>query len=165
MREQDLYPFVAEWLKGFLKGHYPRAIDIYAEDTSRSSVARFLSQHNLLHFIPWGETLDIPVDITGAALVKAKTQHSVKLAIVEVKLGVVSLRDLSQILGYAKVTLPSHAFIVSPKGWSPTIQWLVRDFRRLDVLEYARGKLIVVAKWDHPSNSVRPGEVLLPGTL
>lgn len=165
MRERDLYPLVVEWLRDFLKNRYPRAIEIWAEETSRSSVAKFLSKHNLLNLVRWGAMLDISPDVTGAAVIKAKMQHSVKLAIVEVKLGVVSLRDLSQVLGYAKVTIPSHAFIISPKGWSPTIQRLVRDFKRLDILEYAQGKFIVVAKWDHLSNSVRPGDVLLPGIL
>ncbi|MCS7192443.1 MAG: hypothetical protein NZ937_05615 [Armatimonadetes bacterium] len=163
MREKDLYLSVANWLRDFLKGRYPKAINVWAEDTSRINVAKFLRYHNLLDLVPWGAMLEISTDVTGAALVKAKEKQIVKLAIVEVKIGAINLRDFSQILGYAKVVIPDHAFIISPKGWTPSLHRLVRDFKRVDILEYAPGKLVVVAKWDHLSNSVRPGDVLLHG--
>ena len=165
MREKELYPFVVNWLESFLRDCYPKASAIWVEDTSRTSISQFLRRHDLLSLLPWGAVLDIPVDVTGAALLKIKSQNIVKLAIVEVKVDVINLRDFSQLLGYAKVAIPDHAFIVSPKGWSPMLQRLVRDFGRLDILEYAQGKRIVVAKWDNLSKSVRPGDVLLPGTF
>lgn len=165
MKEQELYPFVCHWLESFLRNRYPKAPAIWVEDTSRTSISRFLSRYDLLSLLPWGAMLDIPVDVTGAAVVRTKSQTVVKLAIVEVKIGTINLRDFSQILGYAKVVVPDHAFIISPKGWSPVLQRLVRDFKRLDILEYAPSKLIVVARWDNLSKSVRPGDVLLPGTF
>lgn len=165
MRERDLYPLVANWLKNFLKERYPKAISICVEDTSRTNVAQFLRRNNLLDFAPWGTILDVPADVTGAVLVKIKDKQMIKLAIVEVKIGAINLRDFSQILGYAKVVVPDHAFIISPKGWMPSLQRLVRDFKRVDILEYAPGKLVVVAKWDCLSNSVRPGNVLWHGVF
>jgi len=165
MKEKELYPFVADWLKSFLRNRYPKASAIWVEDTSRTSISQFLSRHDLLRLFTWGAMLDIPADVTGAALLKTEKQQTVKLAIVEVKIGVINLRDFFQILGYAKVAVPDHAFIISPKGWSPTLQRLVRDFRRLDILEYAPGKFVIVAKWDNSSKSVRPGDVLFSGAL
>lgn len=160
-----MYPFVTDWLRSFLKERYPKAVNIWAEDTSRTSVAQFLRHYNLLDFVLWGAMLEIPADVTGAALIKARDKQTVKLAIVEVKIDVISLRDFSQILGYAKIVLPDHAFIISPKGWTPSLHRLVRDFKRVDILEYAPGKSIVVAKWDYLSNSVRPGDVLVHGVF
>lgn len=70
---------------------------------------------------------------------------------------------MSLVIGYAKVVKPDHAFIVSPKGWADSLQRFVRDYKRVDVLEYAPNRRIVVARWDIPSNSIRCGEVLLEG--
>lgn len=109
--------------------------------------------------------LDISVDVTGAALLTRQKGKEVKLAIVEVKVRPITLRDFSQALGYAKVICPDHAFIVSPEGWSNSLQRLVRDFKREDILEYAPGRRIIVARWDIASHSIRPGETLLPGSL
>lgn len=165
MKERDLYPLVTKWLENFLKKRYPKAVTILAEDTSTTGVAQFLRRHDLLAFAPWGAMLHIPADVTGAALIRTKAQQMIKLAIVEVKVGVINLRDLSQALGYAKVVVPDHAFIISPKGWSAVLQKLVQNFERTDILEYAPNRFIVVARWDNLSKSVRPGDIMPPGRL
>ena len=64
-------------------------------------------------------TLEIPADVTGAALVVTRQHHlALRLAIVEVKVRPINLRDLSQAIGYAKVAQPDYAFLVSPNGWA-----------------------------------------------
>lgn len=163
MRERELYHTVVLWLKNFLQRHYRRAKNIIVEDTSRSTVATFLTKHRLLQWQREGETYDIKVDITGAVVLPAHHQPVVKLAIIEVKAGSINLRSFSQALGYAKVVHPDHAFLISPKGWSTSLHRLVRDFNRTDILEYVQGQYIVVAKWDLASSSIRPGEVLTYG--
>ena len=150
-------------MKDFLNRHYKRARNIIVEDTSRSTVAAFLSKHNLLKWQPEGKTFDIKVDVTGAVLLLTSRQPCVQLAVAEVKIGTINLRSFSQVLGYAKVIRPAHAFIVSPQGWTSSLQQLVRDFNRMDVLEYARDQYIVIAKWDSSSASIRPGDVLTYG--
>ncbi len=163
MLEQELYRPIANWLKGFLNRYYRNAREIIVEDTSRSTVAAFLAKHDLLRWKPESRIFDIKVDISGAILLPLRHQLVLKLAIAEVKVGAVNLRSFSQALGYAKVVHPSHAFIISPKGWSSSLHQLVRDFNRIDVLEYARGQHIIVAKWNLSSASIRPGDVLAYG--
>lgn len=163
MKERELYSSVANWLKSFLHRRYRGARNIIAEDTSRSTIADFLAKHDLLQWQSEGRTFDIKVDVAGAALLVMPRQPIIKLAIVEVKLGAINLRDFSQALGYAKVVRPSHAFIVSPQGWSSSLHQLIREFNRIDVLEYAKGQHIIIAKWDVSSASIRSGEVLTYG--
>lgn len=163
MLEQELYRPIASWLKGFLNRHYRNAQNVIVEDTSRSTVAAFLAKHDLLKWKPEGKIFDIKVDITGAVLLPSRRQRNLKLAIIEVKSRAVNLRSFSQVLGYAKVVHPSHAFIISPQGWSSSLHQLVQDFHRMDVLEYAKDQYIIVAKWDLASASIRPGEVLTYG--
>lgn len=161
MRECDLYQPISKWLCNFLHRKYRAAHFVRAEDTSRSSVANFLQRHQLTAYVPWGATLDIAVDVTGVALLVTRDGKKIlKLAIVEVKNHPINLRDLSQVLGYAKVILPDHAFIVSPNGYSSNLQRLLRDFGRKDILEYAPNRSIVIARWDIASGSIRPGEIL-----
>ncbi len=162
MRERDLYRPICDWLAEFLRRKYRSACSIWAEDTSRSSVAEFLRRHRLTTYVPWWVTLEIPTDITGAALIVTCQYHRLRLAIVEVKTHPINLRDLSQALGYAKVVKPDHAFLISPNGWAENLQRLVWDYGRTDVLEYAPKHYLVIARWDVASNSVRQGEVLLP---
>jgi hypothetical protein len=162
-KEQELYQPVAQWLKGFLNRRYKRARNIIVEDTSRSTVAAFLSKHDLLKWQPEGKTFDIKVDVTGAVSLLTSLQPCVQLAIAEVKIGTINLRSFSQVLGYAKVIRPAYAFIISPQGWTSSLQQLIRDFNRRDVLEYVKDRHIIIAKWDLSSASIRPGDVLTPG--
>lgn len=163
MLEQEFYQPVANWLKGFLNSYYPNAKNVIVEDTSRSTVSVFLAKHDLIQWKPEGRIFDIKVDITGAVLLPLRRQLILKLAIVEVKVGAINLRSFSQVLGYAKVVHPEHAFIISPTGWASSLHQLVRDFNRVDVLEYAPGQHIIVARWDSASASIRPGEILAYG--
>ena len=166
MRDCDLYQPVCHWLAAFLRQKHRFVRSVWAEDTSRSTVAEFLRRHHLTTFVPWWVTLEIPVDVTGAALIVPRQHRPVlRLAIVEVKVRPINLRDLSQAIGYAKVVQPDHAFIVSPNGWTENLQRLVRDYQRTDVLEYAPKRYLIVARWDIVSGSVREGEVLLAGNL
>jgi len=163
MRERELYSPVANWLRSFLSSRYRVAKQIVVEDTSRITIANFLAKHDLLQWQSEGRTYEIKVDVAGAALLAKRGQPIIRLAIVEVKTGAINLRDFSQVLGYAKVLRPSHAFIISPQGWSSSLHQLIREFDRLDVLEYAEGQHITIAKWDLSSGSIRRGDVLSYG--
>jgi hypothetical protein len=130
MQERDLYRPVCDWLSAFLRQKH-RSAQIWVEDTSRSSVAEFLRRHRLTAYVPWWVTLEIPVDVTGAVLiVNHRHRPTLRLAIVEVKVRPINLRDLSLAIGYAKVVQPDYAFLVSPNGWTENLQRLVRDYQR-----------------------------------
>ncbi len=162
MQERDLYRPVCDWLAAFLRQKH-RSAQVWVEDTSRSSVAEFIRRHRLTSYVPWWVTLEIPVDVTGAALIVNRRHRSIlRLAIVEVKVRPINLRDLSQAIGYAKVVQPDYAFLVSPRGWTESLQRLVRDYQRMDVLEYAPKRHLVVARWDVVSQSLRRGDALAP---
>src|SRR2546425_11649647 len=144
VRERDMYPFVAAWLKRTLSGIYPRAsINVY--DTSTVALYRFLESHGYSDLFPLFRTYEIHVDIT------AIIQHRKKpaaLAFVECKLDQISLKDLSQLLGYSRVAQPIYSIILGPGGISPALHALLHNYGRLDVLTYADGKRIKVATWD-----------------
>ncbi len=145
MQERELYRRVCDWLAGFLR-HKCRSAAVYVEDTSSSSVAELLRRHQLTTYVPYWVTLEVPADVTGAAVLTGRQHRTLlRLATVEVKLNAINLRDLSQAIGYAKVLQPRYAFIVSPKGWTENLQRLVRDYRRSDVLEYAPQRWLMVA--------------------
>ena len=167
MQEKDLYPGIRSWAERFLRERHPR-MQVVVEDTSRSTVRDFLHRAGLSSFFPETETFEIAVDITGAAYrEKGGKVQDVHLMIVEVKLGEISLRGLSQLLGYARVVRPFYALIVSPQGWSKAINRLVNHFGRTDILEYMpyKGKgysQVVVARWNLSTQEIRPGDTLLP---
>ncbi len=156
--EKDLYSDIAGWLRRFLRERH-KGWQVLAEDTSRISLGEFLGRHRLNQRLKWAEILDIKVDVAGVAWPKSGAE--ICLAIVEVKKGPIRLRDLSQALGYSRVAQPTYAFLISPAGWSGNIDRLIRHFRRVDVLEYDKGRYLVIARWDKESKQVRPGDALL----
>jgi hypothetical protein len=159
IRESQLYKPIREWLVSFLKRKYRNIKGIWVDDTSKITVDNFILRKKLTSYIPYWSALKVSVDITGAVL---KNDGSLHLAIVEVKTGRINLRDLSQVIGYAKVIKPDYAFIISPNGWSKILKYLISDLQRTDVLEYDSKKKIIIGKWDMVSNSLRAGDILTP---
>jgi len=159
IRESQLYEPICKWLVRFLKRKYRNIKRIWVDDTSKITVDNFILRKKLTSYIPYWSALKVSVDITGAVL---KNDGSLHLAIVEVKTGRINLRDLSQVIGYAKVIKPDYAFIISPNGWSKILKYLILDLQRTDVLEYDSKKKIIIGKWDMVSNSLRAGDILTP---
>jgi hypothetical protein len=159
IRESQLYEPIREWLVSFLKRKYRNIKGIWVDDTSKITVDNFILRKELTSYISYWSALKVSVDITGAVL---KNDGSLHLAIVEVKTRRINLRDLSQVIGYAKVIKPDYAFIISPNGWSKILKYLILDLQRTDVLEYDSKKKIIIGKWDMVSNSLRAGDILTP---
>lgn len=159
IRESQLYKPIHEWLVSFLKRKYRNIKGIWVDDTSKITIDNFILRKKLTSYISYWSALKVSVDITGAVL---KNDGSLHLAIVEVKTRKINLRDLSQVIGYAKVIKPDYAFIISPNGWSKILKYLILDLQRTDVLEYDSKKKIIIGKWDMVSNSLRAGDILTP---
>jgi hypothetical protein len=154
-----MYPDVRVWLQGFLKPRFPKST-VVVSDTSRVSLGRFLEQQGLAELFPDYQTFEINVDITG--IVKGK--HS-SLAFVECKLTTLTLRDVSQSLGYSKVAKPIFSILISPAGISKALSLLLKVYRRYDVLEYAESQRLMVGTWDTVRKTVDPASLIPPGEL
>ena len=158
-RESDMYPPVAAWLKRTIKGLYPRA-SIETYDTSAVALYRFLERENLHMLFPDFKTYEIHVDITAIILPK---KSRALLGFVECKLDQISLRDLSQLLGYSRVARPVYSIITAPSGITPAIHYLLDTYSRLDVLEYAPGRRLKVATWDAIKSEVHVPSLIPSG--
>ena len=142
--ESEMYGPVCTWLVSLLRPRY-RSYSVSAHDTSSVSLHRWLEQHNLQDFFPEYQAFDIRVDVV-AVLRRDDVAH---LTFVECKLRPISLRDISQLLGYCRVAQPRHAFIVSPRGLSTPVSFLLNNYGRTDILLYNDNKRIRVATWNH----------------
>jgi len=154
-----MYPGVVAWLREALAAEYG-AKRSSVHDTHRVALWRFLEQENLADAFPDSQTYEIQVDVTG--LVRVGRNHW-SLVLVECKLREITLRDISQLLGYSRVAQPQAALIVSPDGASERMQTLLTQFQRTDVLEYASGRKIVVATWDATRGQIDYASVLPRG--
>lgn len=149
-REAELYPVVAGWLESFLHERI-RSKQVVVADTSRRPLYRAIQDIGAIpENKPEWPTYDILVDVTGFILSKPNV---VELAFVECKNTPISLKDISQLLGYSRVAMPIYSCILSPAGISSEVSGLLRTYRRLDILEYAwpkgeRPRSIVVGTWD-----------------
>jgi len=96
-------------------------------------------------FTPEYMTYDIKSDITGIVI---KKDHA-ELILIECKLNKISLRNLSQMIGYSRVVKPRYSLIISPKGLSEPLKKLLTIYNRVDILRYGRNRSIAIAKWDY----------------
>jgi len=137
---------------------HPRAaIETY--DTSTVALYRFLEANNLHELFPQYRSYDIYVDVTGVV----RTRHEAHLAFVECKLKPITLRDLSQLLGYSRVAVPVYSIIVSPAGLGSGVTYLLRTYGRLDVLEYSHQRRLKVATWDSGRAEISIPTLIPPG--
>jgi hypothetical protein len=117
---------------------------ICVEDTSKKALSKWLLEKGFHKYFPYYQTYEIEVDVTGVILESNKEAY---LGFIECKLGKISLRDFSQLLGYSKVALPLYSIILSPKGISQSLNLLFNIARRNDILYYSTDKHIFIATW------------------
>jgi hypothetical protein len=117
---------------------------ICVEDTPKKALSKWLLEKGFHKYFPYYQTYEIEVDVTGVIL---KSNKEAYLGFIECKLGKISLRDFSQLLGYSKVALPLYSIILSPKGISQSLNLLFNIARRNDILYYSTDKHIFIATW------------------
>lgn len=153
-----MYPAVISWLRAALRDAH-RGYRQGVFNTSRTKLQALIEQEGLQNFFPLFPTYEIMVDVT-AILQRGQQAH---LGFVECKLKPISLKDIGQLWGYAKVAQPLFALIVSPNGVSEGVRQLLLVHQRYDILDYAPTKAIRVAIWDPKRGEVVPKSVIPPG--
>ena len=160
LSEKEMYPDVMVWLNTYLKHKYRKA-SVAVYDTSREDLREFLRRRNLSRHFPQSDTFVIKVDITGVIV----SGNVYRLAFVECKANSISLRDISQLIGYSKVVIPAFSMIVSPAGVSPPVNKLINIYRRYDVLSYKDDLLVRIATWNQTSKDIDSASVLPHGAF
>lgn len=161
-KEVEMYPDVMDWLQRFLKGRFPKhQIDV--RDTHAMPLNRFVERHQLAHYFDtqiW-QTYEIQVDVTGFIA----SEKGKGLAVVECKLSTVSLLDFCQLLGYSRVACPLLSFLITPQGLSVTLNALLFEYARDDLLEYYRApgerpRKIAIARWDSLAKQIEIASIV-----
>jgi hypothetical protein len=155
--EKEMYPDVCSWLKRVLTSKFKTA-KISVADTSKKVLSKWLFEKGYHRYFKDYSTYEIEVDVIGVI-----ESEKAELAFVECKLNKITLRDLSQLLGYSKVTLPSFSIIVLPKGVSDSMNLLFNVSRRNDVLYYAENKHVFIGKWDETRKEIDPNSIIPRG--
>ena len=161
MSEVELYGPVRTWLKRVLTEHYKR-MDVHVFDSHNIKLSKLISKLGLQSLFPQFNAWDVKVDVTGVISDKTKGY----LALVECKVKQLTLRDIGQLLGYSIVVNPVLSVLTSPASPTDPLLTLLKDYGRLDVLEYGPQKRYIrIARWDNVKNEVVPSSVLPPGRL
>ena len=154
-----MYPDVCAWFKRILKEKFKDA-EICVEDTSKKVLSKWLVEKGFHNFFPDYQTYEIEVDVTG---IVEKTDEA-HLGFIECKLGRITLRDLSQLLGYSKVASPLYSVILSPKGISRSMNLLLNIARRNDILYYSTDRHIIVGKWNEKRKELDFSSIIPKGS-
>lgn len=162
--EREMYPDIVVWLDRFIRERF-RKHDVTTLDSSRSRTSSMVQQAQLVPANkPDWASYDIRVDVTSVI----SSADSVEFAFVECKLKQISLRDVSQLLGYSRVANPVFSCILSPQGISSEVSALLSTYGRNDILEYdwPKGKVprsICVATWDQVRQDIDYASLLPSG--
>ena len=161
--EKEMYPDIVRWLDRYIRERF-RNRTVTTLNTSRTRTSNVLQKEQLAPSNkPDWASYDISVDVTSLI----STEKSVEFAFVECKIKAISLRDISQLLGYSRVANPVFSCIISPMGISREVSSLLRTYSRNEILEYdwPKGKVprsICVAKWSQSKQSIDYATLLPP---
>ena len=156
--EREMYPYVKSWLERILKDRFKKAT-IAVADTSRKVLSKWLFEQGYHKYFNEYQTYEIEVDITGIVIRAEKAE----LIFVECKPRRITLKDISQILGYSKVANPYLSFITSPQGISDSVNLLLNVFRRNDILYYTPERFIIIGRWDEERRELDLSSVIPRG--
>lgn len=146
-----MYPDIVEWLKRNLKQKFGKeALKITVLDTHDSDLSNFIMSLSYQKFFPEFSTYKIRQDITGFVEYKDR----VDLVFVECKNTSLSLIHLSQLIGYSCIALPIYSILLSPQGMGQTLNKLLKNYNRSDILEFRPNKTIHVIKWDKSKQDI-----------
>jgi hypothetical protein len=154
-----MYPDVCAWFRKILQEKHQEK-KIYLEDTSRKVLSRWLVEKKLQSLFPDYQTYEIEVDITGIM----ERDNKAFLGMIECKLNQITLRDLSQLLGYSRVAQPLYSIILSPKGVSKSMHRLFNVSRRNDILNYSDTRHIVIGKWNEKRSEIDFSTIIPKGS-
>jgi len=153
-----MYPDIAEWFKNLLSVKYKKA-EVQVVISANEYLSSIIQKYNYNDYFSLFHTYLIQVDIVGFI----KMRNMIKIGFVECKLNNISLKDISQLIGYSKVVIPEYSIIISPKGIGTAINSLIKVYRRYDILEYSKNKRIKIAKWDIDKKEILIETILPPG--
>jgi len=157
-KERDLYPDVIRWFSTLLK-EKNRHSRVSVFDTSQVSLWKFLKNNGYSMYFKEYLSYEIQVDITGVVLGK----KTARLAFIECKLKRITLKDISQLLGYSRVARPYYSIITSPSGISSSVNYLLKCYNRYDILKYDDKRRIRIATWDLVRKEIDLRSILPPG--
>jgi hypothetical protein len=149
--EIEMYPDIIEWLQKDLEQKFgKKARKITVLDTHDSDLSNFIMQLNYQKFFPEFSTYKIRQDITGFI----EYVNKVDLVFVECKNTSLSLINLSQLIGYSCIALPIYSILISPQGMGQTLNKLLKNYNRMDILSFRPKRMIHIVKWDKSKQDI-----------
>jgi len=149
--EIEMYPDIICWLENDLLQRFGKqAAKVTVLDTHDSDLSNFIIRLNYQKYFPEFTTYQIRQDITGFI----EYSDKVELVFVECKNELLSLINLSQIIGYSCIALPLYSILLSPKGMGTTLSKLLQTFNRKDILEFRPKRKVQIIKWDYQKQDI-----------
>lgn len=161
MKKQEMYEPVRVWFERFLKTNC-KHMNVSVFDSHNIKLSRLIDDLGLQRLFPQFNAWDVEVDITAVI----SNEQSECLALADINVKRLTLGDLGVFLGYSRVVNPSLAFVITTEPPVDPLITLLKDYGRIDVLEYGPEKRYIrIAKWDCVKNEVIPSSVLPRGRL
>jgi len=152
---------VASWLNRILTDRY-KSMKIYTIESHNTRLSNLIEEFGLESLFPEYKAWDVKVDVTG--IIQGKNEAY--LALINFVPKKLDLDDVAFMLGYARAVNPILCMLISPYMPVDPLITLLKDYGRLDVLEYGNQlRHIRIGKWHAVRREVIPGSIIPPGRL
>ena len=161
MEKGNVNKLVATWLHRVLTERY-KSMKVQTIESGNTRLSRLIADLGLKNLFPESNAWDVKVDVTGILQGKQEAY----LALIDFEPKKLTLDDVAVLLGYARAVNPILFMLISPYPLVDPLITLLKDYGRLDVLEYGPQKRYIrIAKWDNVKDEIIPSSVLPPGRL
>jgi hypothetical protein len=152
---------IAKWLDGLLTWHY-KSMKVHTIESGSTTLSLLLEDLGLKHLFPQSDAWDVEVDVIGVVECKNKGY----LALIDFEPKILTLDDVSVLLGYARAVNPVLWMLLSPHPPADSLITLLKDYGRYDVLEYGHEqRFIRIATWHDVRAEVVLPSIIPPGRL
>jgi hypothetical protein len=162
LQEKTLYQPIGTWLKAFIESRTNSDCTVW--DGSQRSLGSIIDEAGIESRYPEFDTYDFRVDVVAVY----GSVNSPRLALVEVKLKAITLKDIGQLLGYCIVSKPELGLLLSPEGPNSYLSKLLNVYGRTDVLIYktaAQERRVTLARWNINTGKADIASAIPPGSL
>ena len=139
------------WLEKYLRGQYSKDyhICVLIPNSHLSKIAiddvKKIDNYSSFEFAP---------DILGLLIPKISTEKP-KLIFMNRSVSAISLKEIGELYCYSKLANPFLAFIVSPKGLSNEVNFLLLNKGiEKNLLNYYDDKFIITFRWDENAKKI-----------
>lgn len=135
---------LCSWLNKYLLSKYSGkyAVEVFIPQTYISKLP-----NKEIKLIPNSSSFEFKPDVLGI-LTSKEQPDDIKLVFINRSVNALSLKEIGEVLCYAKIAQPVEAFLISPKALANEVNLILLDsMKQQKVLQFDKSKMLFIGKY------------------